>query len=260
MTDDARIPTNIRNLLVLETLALEARALTPTEIGRRIGLPKPTVHRLCATLAEAGFLVRDPVGKGFRPGRRARRIANGLLHSSVDASIRRQILNRVASTVKETVNFAAPVEDGMTYIDRVETDWAFRIQLPIGAVVPFHCTASGKTYLASLPRAAREKMVRSLSLTAETANSHISAETLLAELVEVRKRGYAVDREELMDSMVALAVPVKDESGRYVAALAFHGPTQRLSIEKASEHLSTLRTAAEELSAVLFTGNGEEDE
>ena len=252
MTEENRIPTNIRNLLVLETLAVEARALTPTEIGRRIGLPKPTVHRLCATLAENGFLVRDPVSKGYRPGRRARRIANGLLHSSIDAAMRRQILNRVASTVKETVNFAAPIEDGMTYIDRVETDWAFRIQLPIGAVVPFHCTASGKTYLASLPRAAREKMVRAMSLTAETANSHVSPESLLRELEEVRRRGYAIDREELMDSMVALAVPVKDENGRYVAALAFHGPTQRLSIDGATEHLDTLRAASEELSAVLF--------
>ena len=257
MPDDARIPTNVRNLLVLEALALEARPLTPTEIGRRIGLPKPTVHRLCATLLEAGFLTRDPVSKGLRPGRRARQIANGLLHNSVDATMRRQILVQISASVRETVNFAAPAEDGMTYIDRVETDWAFRIQLPIGVVVPFHCTASGKTYLASLPKAARERMARTLKLTPETGNSHISPESLLRELDEIRRRGYAIDNEELMDAMVALAVPVKDAEGRYVASLAFHGPIQRLSVDKALSHLEVLREGAARLTNLLFAGRGD---
>ncbi len=42
-----------------------------------------------------------------------------------------------------TCNIATPDRDGMVYIDRVETKWPLRIQLPIGTTVPFHCTASG---------------------------------------------------------------------------------------------------------------------
>ena len=74
----------------------------------------------------------------------------GLLYNSRDHMARRQILLNIANKVKETVNFVVPEASGMNYIDRVETDWAFRIQLPIGTNVPFHCTASGKCFLASL--------------------------------------------------------------------------------------------------------------
>ena len=253
MQTGERIPTTIRTLLVLEVLAEAGAPLTATEIGRRLGLPKPTIHRLCATLLDEGLLARDPAAGGFRPGRRARSMANGLLHASADAAVRRQILIRVANAVSETVNFAAPTDEGMTYVDRVETGWAFRIQMPIGVKVPFHATASGKTYLASMPPARRRRMVGALTLTAETAQSHLEADTLLAELAETARRGYAVDREELLDGMVALAVPVTDGDGRYMAALAFHGPTPRLTIDKALDHLDLLRGAASDLTRLIFS-------
>ena len=98
----------------------------------------------------------------------------------------------------------------MNYIDRVETDWAFRIQLPIGTNVPFHCTASGKCFLASLAPKKRTTMIEAMDLTAHTKRTHVKKETLLSELKQVSKQGYALDQEEFMDGMVAIAVPVKD--------------------------------------------------
>ena len=55
--------------------------------------------------------------------------------------MRRQILLDVAQEVGETVNFAVPRETGMDYLDRVETGWAFRIQLPTGCAraLSLHC-------------------------------------------------------------------------------------------------------------------------
>lgn len=253
MKDSERIPTTLRTILVLETLAEAGEAMSPTDIGRRLGLPKPTVHRLCIALYNEGLLARDPSVGGYRPGRRARIMANGLLHASSDAALRRQILNQVAKAVSETVNFAAPSDEGMTYVDRIETDWAFRIQMPIGVQVPFHCTASGKTYLASMPPAQRRRMVQALPLTAETAQSHTEAKTLLDELAVTAKRGYALDNEELMDGMVALAVPVTDSQGRYLAAIAFHGPTQRLSIEGMLDFLPVMKAAANDLKDLIFS-------
>lgn len=250
--EEGRIPTNLRSLLVLEALSESAEALTPTEIGRRVGLPKQTAHRLCSTLLKEGFLTRAAGGKGLRPGRRARLMANGLTQHGGEMTARRQILLRVAETVQETVNFAQPREDGMIYIDRVETDWAFRIQLPIGSTVPFHCTASGKTYLASLPPARRARVVRALTLKRWTPKSHVTPESLLEDLAAIAKRGYALDDEELMEGMVALSVPVTDPNGRYAASLAFHGPVPRLTIDIALRHLPMMRREARALSAALF--------
>ena len=89
----------------------------------------------------------------------------------------------------------------MRYIDRVETGWAFRIQLPIGTLVPFHCTASGKTYIASMPPRERRKFVSALTLDRHTNRTHTDPQALLDEVAEIARQGYAIDDEEMMDGM-----------------------------------------------------------
>jgi DNA-binding IclR family transcriptional regulator len=140
----------------------------------------------------------------------------------------------------------------MSYKDRIETNWAFRIQLPIGSHVPFHCTASGKTFMASLPKAERRRLVNVMKLDRMTANTIVDPDALLAELARVARQGYAIDDEEFMDGMVAIAVPVFDTGGKYAAALAFHGPVQRMSIADAIARADDLRQAARDLETVMF--------
>ena len=71
-------------------------------------------------------------------------------------------------------------------------------------------------------------------------------------LKTVAKRGYALDEEEFMEGMVAIAVPVTDPHGKFVAALAFHGPTQRLSVDSITEKKELLQTAAQKLQEAVF--------
>ena len=250
--DEGRIPTNLRTLLILEAVGQAGDAMTSAEIGRVVGLPKQTIHRLCNALVSEGFLARDESGRRLRPGRRTRGMASNLLHSAAPVIARRKILERVAEKVGETVNFAAPGDSGMIYIDRVETDWAFRIQLPIGTHVPFHCTASGKTYLSSLPPRERKKIVSAMTLDRHTDKTHTVPQALLDEVSQIARQGYAIDDEEMMDGMVALSVPVRNGSGRYVASLAFHGPVIRISTDTILDHLDTLLEASADLRELLF--------
>lgn len=252
MSMEERIPTNLRTLMILEVLGQREEAMTPTEINAQIGLPKQTVHRLCATLEAEGFLAREADGKRFRASRRSRALGAGLVHASWSNIARHQVLRGVADEVKETVNFVVPEEGGMRYLDRVETDWSFRIQLPVGTHVPFHCTASGKAYMASLSPRARRGLVGALSLEARTTATITDPDALLAELKQISKRGYAADNEEFMEGMIAVAVPVLDHAGRYVASLAVHGPAMRMSLEDALGRLPVLQTGAARLSRALF--------
>ena len=102
-------------------------------------------------MEQEGVLAREPGSRRLRPGRRARNLASGVLSTASAPIARHQILKDLAEQTGETVNLVAPRELGMFYVDRVETNWLFRVQLPIGTHVPFHCTASGKTFLSSLP-------------------------------------------------------------------------------------------------------------
>ncbi|MEO1722875.1 MAG: IclR family transcriptional regulator [Pseudomonadota bacterium] len=249
MTDeDDTIPTNLRTLRILEIVAEAAEPLTPSEINARLGLPKQTAHRLCNTLADEGFLAREGAGTRLRPGRRLRAMASGTLNGSHLHIARHQVLRKLSEAVGETVNFVVPEPKGMRYRDRVETGWALRIQLPIGSNVPFHCTASGKTFLASLPQAARERMVRTLSLEKLTPNTITDISALLDELAEIDAQGFAMDREEFMEGMIALAAPIHDRDGRYAASIAFHAPLLRLEVDAALAHRQTLLDAAVALS------------
>ncbi|MEW7008785.1 MULTISPECIES: IclR family transcriptional regulator [unclassified Lentilitoribacter] len=252
MNEENRIPTNLRTLMILEIMGRSESAMTPTQINAELGLPKQTVHRLCTTLENEGYLVREADGKRLRPSRKLRLIANGLLHASRFHITRHQILVDVANKVQETVNMVVPEETGMNYIDRVETDWPFRIQLPVGSNVPFHCTASGKTFMASMPKSKREQFVAGLKLKKWTDKTHQTAASLLEDLKQTRKRGYAIDDEEFMDDMVAIAVPVTDAKGRFVASLAFHGPIQRISIDEMISRKQHLFDGAVALSTALF--------
>ncbi|MBO9406321.1 IclR family transcriptional regulator [Shimia sp. R9_1] len=252
MAETDRIPTNLRTLMILEILGRSDQAMTATEINAALGLPKQTVHRLCATLEQNGFLTRQGNSRRFQVARRLRELGAGLLYNSRDHIARRQILLDVAHQIGETVNYVVPEDAGMSYLDRVETDWAFRIQLPIGTHVPFHCTASGKSFLASLAPAARKRFVATLTLEGMTEATHTSQESLLEELALIARQGYALDQEEFLEGMVALAVPVKDPAGRFVSALAFHGPTQRVKLSEAVERVDVLHAAAKRLSAALF--------
>ncbi|MEZ8006116.1 MAG: IclR family transcriptional regulator [Amylibacter sp.] len=228
--NESRIPTNLRTLLILEVIGRSDDAMTATEINDEIGLPKQSVHRLVATLEKEGFLNREPGGKRYRPSRRLRLMGAGLLHASRFHITRHQVLQTVASKVQEAVNYVVPEETGMNYLDRIETNWPFRVQLPVGTNVPFHCTASGKCFMASLSKAARYRFVLGLNLEKLTDKTFINSEELLIELEKIAKQGYAIDDEEFMDGMRAISVPVTDNTGRFVAALAFHGPSQRLSV------------------------------
>ena len=167
---------------------------------------------------------------------------------------RRTVLNSLAEKLGETCNIALPDRDGMIYLDRVETKWPLRIQLPIGTKVPFHATASGKLYLSTLATSHRERLAASLTQEPpQTANTHRDSASLLTDLKRTRLRGYAEDNEEFMDGMVAVAVPILDQNKRLLSTLSVHAPSQRMSINDAREVVPELKRAAEQLEQLLLS-------
>jgi DNA-binding IclR family transcriptional regulator len=249
--DSDTIPTNLRLLLVLEEVARAGVPVTPTDVNAQLGLPKPTIHRLFATLEHEGFLQRDIDGRAYSPGRRFRHMATGVLSSLRIRAARLAVLRKLSAAVGETCNIALPDRESMIYLERIETEWPLRIQLPIGTAVPFYCTASGKMYLSTLPKSHLERYATSVTLSANTDNTITDPDTLIQAVATVRKNGYSLDDEEFMDGMIAVAVPILDSNGRLVATLSFHAPTIRFSIEKALEFLPALRGSSADLASLL---------
>ncbi|MEY8827186.1 IclR family transcriptional regulator [Sedimentitalea sp. XS_ASV28] len=250
-TDQGNIPTNLRLLMVLEEMASAGVPVTPTEVNQSLGLPKPTIHRLFSTLESEGFIQRDIDGRGYSPGQRARALSAGLLSSLRIRTARVAIMTRLGEEIGETVNLALPERDGMIYIDRVETKWPLRIQLPIGTRVPFYCTASGKLYLSSLTPQHLERYAHATTFEQFTERTITTPERLTEEIARVRDLGHSTDDEEFMEGMIAISVPITEANGRLVSTLSFHAPVQRLSMKDAHRHLDALKAAAIHLSSLL---------
>ena len=245
-----KTPPNMRMLSIIELIAKKAHGLSAQNLADELGLPKATLHRLAQSLVEVGFLEKQ--NTLFVPSKKMADLANGILQFSPDLHARHQILKDLSKDSGETVNFVMPREDGMTYIDRVDTNWPFRILLPIGSSVPFHCTASGKTYLAHLRADQRNRILKHHGLKAHTANTFTNLDGFNRELKLVKRRGYALDDEEFFDNMYAIAVPVFDKQGRFHAALATHGPKQRFAQKQALDLVERLKSYAQQITDLTF--------
>ncbi len=247
------IPTTMRLLLILEEVAAAGVPVTPTAVNERLGLPKPTIHRLFSQLEAEGYVQREIDGRSYTAGTRLRRLAANVQSSSRVRTARLAILGALAEAVGETCNIALPDRQAMIYVDRVETKWPLRIQLPIGTKVPFHCTASGKLYLASLSQANFNGYLSSAALEPHTDRSIVDRGQLRDEIAATRSRGFGVDDEEFMDGMIALSRPIVDDHGRLMSTVSFHAPTVRLSLDDAHQHLDRLTEAAQELSRLALS-------
>lgn len=247
---------SLRLLLILEEVAKAGVPSTPTEINRSIGLPKQTLHRLFASLEAQGFLQREHDGRSFSPGQRMRSMAINTISSPGSRAARLAVMSRLAEDIGETCNLSVPDRNVMIYVDRIETEWPLRIQLPIGSSVPLHCTASGKLYLSTLSRTQLNRILSNTRLEKRTTRTLTDEAALSVEIDRIRANGYSEDNEEFIEGMIALAVPISDEDGRFVSALAFHAPTPRMPFSVAHEHLERLREAAGELQQLLIEDSG----
>lgn len=245
-----QMPTNLRLLLMIEEVARAGVPVSPSHLADTLGLPKPTVHRLLATAEDEGFLQRDIDGRSYGPGRRLRRLAGNTLSSQRVRTERLMIMRALAEEVGETCNLAAPGRYGMVYLDRVETHWPLRIQLPVGTQVPFHCTASGKMYLSSLRTDKLLRLLSWLKLEPQTSHTLTDEADLRKELAKTRARGYSTDDQEFMNDMVAIAVPIRDSKDRLLTTLSIHAPGQRHSIASLTDKLPQLQQAAARLEEI----------
>ncbi len=244
---DSTASAALRAISVLEAIAGSSAALTLAQITEHVRLPKPTVFRLVTRLEKAGLLLREPSTKAYSTGHRLTGFAVNVLLNSHDRGTRHRILESLVEDIGETVNCTMLDGSDVVYLDRVETAWPLRLHLQPGSRVPLHCTASGKLFLAHMPKRARDKLVQAGPLLRYTERTITDPGKLEKELGRIRKDDYSTDDEEFLMGMICLAVPVYDLSQRMVAAVALHAPKARMSLELARDFLPSMRTAASAL-------------
>lgn len=243
----------LKPLGLLEVIAGMDHPATLAELATSVSVARPTLHRWLTSLTHAGLLERTPNGRRYELAKRASQLAFSILSNGPTGAARHAILQRTVEKVGEACNLTILDGTQVFYLDRVESTWPLRITFQQGSRVPAYCSASGKLFLAMMPLAKRERLLRALSFERFTENTP-EKRTLPKELAEIRRDQYALDREEYLSGLVCLAVPIYQHKKRgrtCVAALALQAPAARLSCESMLDKLPILREEAEALAATL---------
>ncbi len=243
-----------RVLSLVSFMAQTEQSVGLQAISQTLNVPKSTAHRLCSVLESQGYLQKDYDGRKYVPGPAMREIAMGVLSGAAFHLERHAILQGLSEDLGETCNLAYPDGSSMVYADRVETKWPLRLQFPVGSKVPLHCTASGKMYLATLDDKRQRKLLSLLPWKCCTSLTITDPMKLLQELAEVKANDFATDRGELVEGMIAVAVPIRDQSRGVVGTVSVQAPEIRMSLKIAIGHVARLRQAAMRFAELLRAG------
>ena len=257
MTSEKRPhPTIMRGLIVLEKVVQAQRPVTATELIEELELPKPTVNRILQQLEEEGLLHREPVSRRYLPGRRTRDLALGVMSNEALGAPRHAILAALSEEIGETCNCSMLDGDHTVYFDRVEADWPFRIQLPVGSTLPLHCTASGKLFLAHMKPRQRQRLLSAAPLKRFTDRTITDVDLLSEELARTERDGIGIDNEEFMAGMVAVAVPVFNTTNGVCFTVAVHAPAVRKPLAALRQYVPALRQAAAAMAETYCDAGG----
>ena len=243
-SDNATQSTLIRAFMLLEIIMKADKPLTSAYLAEDLDLPKATVHRIAQQLEEEGLLQREPNGKRFVGGLRLRRLASSVLTNSVMTGSRHMVLQGLSQSINETCNLTALDGNELIYLDRIESNWPYRIHLPVGSHLPLHCTAAGKLLLANMKPAWRLRYLKAVTLKKYTNETILEMDELKEQLNDIVNNDVGYDTGEYIDGMIAVAVPVKNETGDTLYSIAVHAPSARVSLEELKQHIPAMREAA----------------
>lgn len=239
-----------RVIVLLDALGRAGRPVSVRELSAQVGLPRPTIYRLLQTLSHHGFAVATD--GGFVIGPRILSLAAQRLEQIELRAIGRPILLELRDQAGETVHMAVLEQGQVVYIDKVESGGPLRMASKVGAIMPAHSTALGKTMLAFLPPQDVQGILRTHGLPRRTANTITDPARLLEELVTVRARGFAIDNVENEEGIRCVGAPIFDHRGQVAGAISLSGSVTTITLERARRELGPrVRETAQQISQAL---------
>lgn len=222
------------------------------EISELAHINKSTAHRLLSQMVANGLIERTQEGY-YVIGHALFQL--GLLAPKPQElrSIAHPVMTELARETGETVNLGILDGSEILAINVIESLHEFRMAAKIGSRRPFHVTAFGKSAAAFLPDAKLEFLLNHirLPLEAPTPNSVSDLARLREELKMIRGRGYAMDNEECVLGVRAVAAPIFAGNGELEAAMSISGPTSRLSTERIPSLARSVIDAANKITVRL---------
>jgi len=228
-----------RGLEALSYMSAQPGPVRLTDVAEALGVDKSNAAHLLKTLVAMGYAVQDD-SRRYRPSDKLAgraRTQHTLEEIVAVKEAWRGTLEALVAETGECAHLAVLVGPRVWYIDKVDSPLPLKVDHPIGALSPLHCTALGKAFLAF----GRAKMPdEQPSFTPKTLTTR---RALSEEIERTRIRGYSVDDEEFSHGIRCVARPIYDADGVMIAAVGVSGPSVRVTDARLHE-LGQIVTAA----------------
>lgn len=219
--------------------------LSLAELGRRAGVPKPTVHRLVVELSQWQIVERTP--RGVRLGMRLFELGQLASHQRGLREAALPFLGDLYEATHETVHLAVLEGIEVVYLEKLPARGSPPLPSRLGGRMPAHCTGLGKALLAYSPLEVLQAVVAN-GLPRRTPHTIVMPGLLQREIETVRASGLAFEHEESTRGVVCVASPVLGADGQAVAAISIAGRATSLDTARVGP---AVRTAALSLSRQL---------
>jgi DNA-binding IclR family transcriptional regulator len=237
-----------KTLLVLEAALTHSRF---TEVVEATGLAKATTHRILGTLVDREFVTVDADGN-YLPGPKILSLAGRAMQRIDISAIARPFVDELVATSHCTVHLGVANGDEIIYLVRADSDRPYVMPSRVGLAVPMHSTGIGKVVLGSWATDEVKRFSVRAGLPARTEHTITSWEGLRTEIAEVRRRGYAMDREENVIGLGCVAAPIRDHTGTVKYGISI----STLLIEHTPEQIDAMSTLAVQAADQISTALG----
>lgn len=246
-TPEGQSRSAARVLDVLDLFLDGGSCLTLKDVSERLGIPKSTVHGILHAMRRRGYLSLDPETKSYAVSLTLIGRTTGIPSLEIVRQRARRHLERLAGALGETAKLIGYEGLHSVAIDYVEGERPLKYAVRLGQRWPLHATGGGKLFLAQYADDAVRDLLGDVGLEPITENTIVDIDALLAELADVRRQGWARQREEVQPEISGFAAPVRDTVGGMLAALVVMGPTARIDTY-AETIVAALRAEAAALS------------
>ena len=205
---------------VLECFAANGE-LGVSDIARKLGIAKSTAHRLLTALCRKGIAEQNPETGHYRLGLHLFELGQLAQARSILRHVALPTLTQLAESTGHTVNLAVVDGPDVVFLERLATHDDVHFLGHAGRRFPSHCTSSGKAIAAYNPEAAQAR--RDAGFPPRVSHTVRTQNDWDRQLVEVRRRGFAVSTSECFDNVTSIAVPILDPARRAAAALSVLG-------------------------------------
>jgi len=237
-----------RGLEVIAAFQPGRPVMSLTEVATATGLARPTARRILLTLQELGYARAD--GPGFALTPRVLELGVAYVRSMGLWDVARPHMERLSARTNESCSIAQLDGSDIVYVARVAVPKIVALAVQIGTRFPALQTSLGKVLLAALGPDEVDRVLAEPTRSGLVPRWQPDRAVRDAELREVRARGWALTDEQLARGIRSVATPLRDGSGRIIAALNVNAHAAETTVEQLVEHhLPLLLHAAGEISA-----------